>query len=74
MAYSSVARMVEFFKAEGPVEQVGVVHAQSSEEAESVAARLREGMAGQEITMGQIGCVLGTHVGPKAVAIVYIKK
>ena len=70
----AIARMVEFFKAEGPVEQVGVVHAQSSEEAESVAARLREGMAGQEITMGQIGCVLGTHVGPKAVAIVYIKK
>ncbi len=70
----AIARMVEFFKAEGPVEQVGVVHAQSSEEAEDVAARLRDGLGGQEVTMGQIGCVLGTHVGPKAVGIVYIKK
>jgi len=50
------------------------VHAQSSEEAEGVAAQLREGLGGQEITMGQIGCVLGTHVGPKAVGIVYIKR
>jgi len=70
----AVSRMVEFFKSEGPVEQVGVVHAQSAEEAEGIASRLREGLGGQEITMGQIGCVLGTHVGPKAVGIVYIKK
>ena len=70
----AITRMVEHFMADGPVEQVGVVHAQSADEAEDIAARLREGLGGQEITMGQIGCVLGTHVGPKAVGIVYIKR
>ncbi|TMG31797.1 MAG: hypothetical protein E6H95_01775, partial [Chloroflexi bacterium] len=27
----------------------------------------------QEIPLGQIGCVLGTHTGPKALGLVYIK-
>jgi fatty acid kinase fatty acid binding subunit len=70
----AITRMVEIFQADGPVEQVGVMHAQSSEEAEQIAGRLRQGLSGQEITIGQIGCVLGTHVGPKAVGIVYLKK
>ena len=29
---------------------------------------------GYEIPVGEIGCVLATHTGPKALAIVYIKK
>ena len=70
----AIGRMVEFFRSEGPVEQVGVMHAQSPDEAQDIAARLREGLSGTEIAMGQIGAVLGTHVGPKAVGIVYIKK
>ncbi|TME70292.1 MAG: DegV family protein, partial [Chloroflexi bacterium] len=28
----------------------------------------------EEITLGQIGCVLGTHTGPRALGIVYLKK
>jgi DegV family protein with EDD domain len=70
----AITRMVEFFQNEGPVEQVGVVNAQSAEEAEHIASRLRAGLDGQQVEMGDIGCVLGTHVGPKAVGIVYIKK
>ena len=69
----AVTRMVELFQAEGPIEHVGVVHAQSAEEAEGIASRLRDGLGRQEVVIGQIGCVLGTHVGPKAVGIVYIK-
>jgi fatty acid kinase fatty acid binding subunit len=69
----AITRMVEFFESEGPMEQVGVMHAQSPEEAGQIAARVREGLGGQDVTIGQIGCVLGTHVGPKAVGIVYIK-
>jgi DegV family protein with EDD domain len=69
----AIKRMVEFFQAEGEVEQVGVMHAQSPDEAEQIASMLSAGLPGQEITIGQIGSVLGTHVGPKAVAIVYIK-
>ena len=70
----AIGRMVDFFRSEGAVEQVGVMHAQSPAEAEDVAARLREVLPGTDIAMGQIGAVLGTHVGPKAIGIVYIKR
>ena len=70
----AVGRMIEFFEADGPVEHVGVMHAQSPQEAEAIANRLRPGLGEAEVTIGQIGCVLGTHVGPKAVGIVYVKR
>ena len=53
---------------------MAVVHAQAPDEAEEVASRLRAQLPGQEIPVGQIGSVLGTHTGPKALALVYIKK
>jgi DegV family protein with EDD domain len=70
----AIPRMIEFFKSEGPAEAVGVVHAQAPDEAERIAADLRREMPGLEIPVGQIGCVLGTHTGPKALGIVYIKR
>jgi DegV family protein with EDD domain len=70
----AIPRMVEFFEKDSPVEQVGVVHAQAPDEAEQIAAGLRRRLSGLEVPVGQIGCVLGTHVGPKALGLVYIKK
>jgi DegV family protein with EDD domain len=70
----AVPRMVEYFRAELPVEHVAVVHAQAPEEAEAIAADLRKALPGQEIPIGPIGCVLATHTGPKALGLVYIKK
>lgn len=70
----AIPRMVEFFRGELPVEFVGVVHAQAPEEAERIAADLRRELRGLEIPVGQIGCVLATHTGPKALGLVYIKK
>ena len=70
----AVERMVDFFKAELPVEFVSVMHAQAPEEAERIAGRLRADLPGREVIVGQIGCVLGTHTGPKALGIVYIKQ
>jgi DegV family protein with EDD domain len=69
----AIPRMVEFFKAELPVEYVGVVHAQAPEEAERIAVDLRRQLPELEIPIGQIGSVLGTHTGPKALGLVYIK-
>ncbi|HEV2028183.1 MAG TPA: DegV family protein [Candidatus Dormibacteraeota bacterium] len=69
----AIPRMVEYFKAEQPVEYVGVVHAQAPEEAERIAADLRQKLPELEIPVGEIGCVLGTHTGPKALGLVYIK-
>ncbi len=70
----AIPRMVEFFRGELPVEYVGVVHAQAPEEAERIAADLRRELPGLEVPIGQIGCVLATHTGPKALGLVYIKK
>jgi DegV family protein with EDD domain len=70
----AIPRMVEFFEKDSPVEYVGVVHAEAAGEAEEVAADVRRRLPDHEVPVGQIGCVLGTHVGPKALGLVYIKK
>jgi DegV family protein with EDD domain len=70
----AIGRMVDYFRGELPVEHVAVMHAQAPDEAGEIAAKLRAGLEGQEITIGQIGCVLGTHTGPKALGVVYLKK
>src|SRR5205807_1088527 len=60
---------------EQAVEYVGVMHAEAKEEAERIAADLQKEFPDQQqIPLGQIGSVLGTHAGPKALGIVYIKK
>ena len=70
----AIPRMIEFFESDMPVEYVGVMHAQAPEDAERIAAGLREKHPDLEIPIGQIGCVLGTHTGPKALGLTYIKK
>jgi DegV family protein with EDD domain len=70
----AIARMVDYFRGELPIEHVAVMHAQAPDEAEKVAAGLRAELPHQEIVIGKIGCVLGTHTGPKALGLVYIKK
>jgi DegV family protein with EDD domain len=70
----AIPRMVEFFSRDLPVEYVGVVHAQAPDEAGEIAAKLRAELPGQEVTVGQIGSVLGTHTGPKALGVVYLKR
>jgi DegV family protein with EDD domain len=70
----AIPRMVEYFEGDQPVEHVGVVHAQAPDEAERIAADLRKRYPDLEVPVGQIGCVLGTHVGPKALGLTYSKK
>ena len=69
----ALTRMVDFFKNDMPVEHMAVMHAQAADEAEQIASRLRAEFPDREVTVGQIGCVLGTHTGPRAMGIVYIK-
>ncbi len=69
----AIPRMVEFFRTDLPVEHVAVVHAQAADEAEEIAAGLRKELPDFDIPVGQIGSVLGTHTGPKALGLVYVK-
>ena len=70
----AIGRMVEFFRGDLPVEYAAVVHAQAPDEANEIAAKLRAELPGQDITVGQIGSVLGTHTGPNALGVVYLKR
>jgi len=70
----AIPRMLDYFRGELTVEHVAVMHAQAPAEAETMAASLSKELPGQEIVIGKIGCVLGTHTGPKALGVVYIKK
>ena len=69
----AIPRMVEFFRGEMPVEALAVMHAQAPDEAEEIASKLRRELPDLDIPIGQIGCVLGTHTGPKALGLVYLK-
>ncbi len=70
----AIARMLDFFRTQLPVEYLAVMHAQALDDAERVAEDVRNEFPNLEIPLGQIGCVLGTHTGPKALGLVYIKK
>jgi DegV family protein with EDD domain len=70
----AIARMIDFFRTQLPVEYVAVMHAQAPGDAERVVADLRKEFPDLDIPVGQIGCVLGTHTGPKALGVVYIRK
>jgi DegV family protein with EDD domain len=76
----AIQRMIEFVRGElrvhhrQPLERLAVMHAQAPDEAEQIADELHRELPDLEIPVGQIGCVLGTHTGPKALGLVYIKK
>jgi DegV family protein with EDD domain len=70
----AIPRMVEFFRTQLPVEHVAVMHAEAPEDAQRIAQDLKKEFPDLEVPVGQIGCVLGTHTGPKALGIVYIRK
>jgi len=68
------APMVERLKAEGPLESLAVMHGSAPADAEKLREQLLGEMPGMEIEIGQIGAVLGTHTGPRALGLVYVKK
>lgn len=59
--------------ANGKQVDVAVAHLASPERAEQLAGRLRErlveGLGGRSVDVGEIGAVLGAHVGPGMVAV-----
>lgn len=70
----AIPRLFDLLVRDAPLEMVGVVHAQAAEEAAELAERVRAEFPGVEVTMGQIGAVLGTHTGPRALGFGYIRR
>ena len=72
---SDLSRLEELAVEAGADSQVdvAVAHLASEERATQLAQRLGErladGLAGREVSVGEIGAVLGAHVGPGMVAV-----
>lgn len=69
-----IALTLDHFRKDLPVEYLGIVHSQAPEDAEAVRQTIAKELPGQEIEIGEIGAVLGTHTGPRALAVTYIRK
>ena len=51
------------------VKTIGVDHVENLAEAEKVKAMLEEKFSNADITIGEIGPVIGAHLGPKSLGI-----
>jgi fatty acid-binding protein DegV len=66
--------MLDVMRADLPLESLAVMHAQAPEEAARIRAEVQQELPDLEVETGQIGCVLGTHTGPRALGLTYVKK
>ncbi|MNZ99619.1 hypothetical protein D3C78_1189520 [compost metagenome] len=51
-----------------------VAHTLAEEEAQRLAAILKEQTGAREVAIAEAGCVISSHCGPHTVAIMYTKK
>jgi fatty acid kinase fatty acid binding subunit len=70
----AIAELLALFEQDLPVESVAVMHGAAPADAEELKARLPEDLRGRETPVRQIGSVLGTHTGPRALGLAYVKK
>lgn len=70
----AVPAMLERLRKDLPVERLAVMHAQSPESATRIRSTLAAELPDLDVEIGEIGAVLGTHVGPGAVGLTYIKR
>ena len=70
----AIPGMIQRLKEEGPLESLAVMHGSAPADAEKLREQLRREMPGMEIEIGQIGAVLGTHTGPRALGLVYVRE
>jgi DegV family protein with EDD domain len=69
----AIPRMLHHLRADYPLESLAIMHAQAPEDAERLRAEVQGELTEIEIEVGQIGCVLGTHTGPRALGLAYVK-
>ncbi|MGE5605992.1 MAG: DegV family protein [Bacteroidota bacterium] len=75
--HEAIGRLLKDFKSQLAVETEGIIavmHTAAEEEAEKLRVILRETFAHAEIILSQAGPVLGTHVGPGAIALIAVPR
>jgi DegV family protein with EDD domain len=65
----ALRRLVELVVAQGPIERLGVIHADSAANAAQVERQLRERYPDLSVDHGELGPVVGTHGGPGVVGV-----
>jgi fatty acid-binding protein DegV len=69
----SLSRLCELTEAFGPLERVGVVHADSPLDAQNIIEQIKRFHDG-EIILGNIGPGLATHGGPGIIGVCAVKR
>jgi DegV family protein with EDD domain len=70
-ALARVEQLVVDAAGTAPVE-VAVQHLDAQDDAESLAQRLGARLAGVEVVVGEVGAVVGAHVGPGTIAVAVV--
>ena len=69
----ALTALVDSVRAVGPVEALGVMHAEASD-VDELLARLDDIVPREDIVLADVGAVIGTHVGPRCIGIVSVAK
>ena len=70
----AITGMVKRLEEVGPLEYLAVVHGNAPEDADRLAGLVGELHPDLTLQRGEIGAVLGTHTGPGALGLVYLKQ
>lgn len=65
----AVARIIEIVQADGPYDEIAILHASSSEDAARLAEIVQPMSTGLPILTSQIGPVVGTYTGPGVIGL-----
>ena len=69
----AIERLADLLRRDLPVESLAVMYSTDPEDAERLQGELQKELPDIDVGLGRIGAVLGTHVGPRAMGLTYIR-
>jgi DegV family protein with EDD domain len=69
----ALTALVDNVRSVGPIEALGVMHAEASD-LDELLNRLDDIFPKEDITVADVGAVIGTHVGPRCIGVVSVAK
>lgn len=70
----AIERLADLLRRDLPVESLAVMYSTDPEDALRLQSELKAELEGVDVGLGRIGAVLGTHVGPRAMGLTYIRR
>lgn len=69
----AIGRLADLLRRDLPVERLNVMYSTDPEDADRLRDELASELPELDIGLGRIGAVLGTHVGPRAMGLTYVR-